>query len=124
MNTATTPSPPFDLIDSLAGLASGGPTHQVRHHREKVALATEGSYNGLFDPNLPGLTLAERLVVALFACRCRMRTRSADITAHNSPGSRRAAPGRPHLARRAGREHVWKMKRTRACAPCWSSRVH
>lgn len=69
MSTESTAPPRYDLIDSLAGLQAGGTTHRVRHHREKVALATEGSYNGLFDASLPGLSLAERLLVALFACQ-------------------------------------------------------
>ena len=69
MNSATKSSLPYDLIDSWAGLGRDGTTHKVRHHREKVALATEGSYKALFDPDLPGLSIGERLLVALFACR-------------------------------------------------------
>lgn len=53
-----------DLIDSLVPLAEGTPLHAVRHQRNKVVDATQGSYNALFDPELPGLTLAERLLVA------------------------------------------------------------
>ena len=34
-----------------------------------MATATQGSYDGLFDAALPGLTLGERLLVALYACR-------------------------------------------------------
>ena len=62
--TETTASP--DLIDSLVPLADGSPLYAVRHQRNKVVDATQGSYNALFDPALPGLTLAERL---LAACR-------------------------------------------------------
>ncbi len=69
MSTSAISSTPYDLIDSLAGLAAGGPTHRVRHHRDKVALATAGSYNSLFDVHLAGVSLAERLLVALYACR-------------------------------------------------------
>ncbi len=58
-----------DLVDRLAGLAPGDPLHTVRHARDKVAVATQGSYDALFDPALPDLTLAERLAVALMACR-------------------------------------------------------
>lgn len=61
--------PPHDLIDQLAALNVNGATHQLRHRREKVALATEGSYDALFDPALPDLSLAERLQVAMYACR-------------------------------------------------------
>jgi CMD domain protein len=61
--------PKLDLIDQLAALQPGGATHLLRHQRDKVALATQGSYDGLFDPALPGVTLLERLQVSLFACR-------------------------------------------------------
>ena len=61
--------PAADLIDRLAGLAPGSPVHALRHRREKVAAATQGSHDGLFDPALPGLSLAERLLVAVYACR-------------------------------------------------------
>ncbi|WP_417221287.1 CMD domain protein [Achromobacter spanius] len=58
-----------DLVDKLVGLTPGSKTFQVRHQREKVAAATQGSYDALFDPALPGLSLAERLLVALYATR-------------------------------------------------------
>lgn len=58
-----------DLVDRLIGLAPGVKTYEVRHFREKVAAATQGSYDALFDPALPGLSLAERLLVALYATR-------------------------------------------------------
>jgi CMD domain protein len=75
-SAATTP---VDLIDRLAGLAPGSATHALRHQREKVATATEGSYRALFDPALPGLTLAERFAVALYAARL---TPSPALAAH------------------------------------------
>jgi CMD domain protein len=54
-----------DLIDTLVPLQAGSALHAVRHQRDKVVAATQGSYDALFDPALPGLTLAERLLVAL-----------------------------------------------------------
>lgn len=62
------PTPP-DLIDAISGLQPGSATHALRHQREKVVAATQGSYDALFDPALPGLTLVERLLVALYAAR-------------------------------------------------------
>ena len=56
-----------DLVDKLVGLTPGSKTFEVRHQREKVAAATQGSYDALFDPALPGLSLTERLLVALYA---------------------------------------------------------
>lgn len=58
-----------DVVDQLVGLAPGNQTFDVRHKRDKVAAATQGSYDALFDPALPGLSLADRLLVALYATR-------------------------------------------------------
>ena len=74
----TTPVPD-DLIDRLVGLAPGSRTYAARHQREKVAVATQGSYNALFDPALPDLTLTERLLVALYASRL---TPAPELAAH------------------------------------------
>jgi len=68
-----------DVVDQLAGLVPGSATHALRHARAKVVDATQGSYTGLFDPALPGLTLAERLLVALYAARL---TPNAELVAH------------------------------------------
>lgn len=57
-----------DTVDRVAGLTQGSPTYEVRHARTKVVVATQGSENGLFDPALPGLSLNERLLVALLCC--------------------------------------------------------
>ena len=62
-------TPAQDVVDQVAGLADGSATHALRHAREKVATATQGSYDALFDATLPGLTLGERLLVALYVCR-------------------------------------------------------
>jgi len=62
-NTHTT-----DTIDRLVGLNPALSTFAIRHQRDKVVAATQKSEDGLFDPALPGLSLAERLLVALLAC--------------------------------------------------------
>lgn len=54
-----------DLIDSLLSLAPASPLHATRHQRDKVVSATQGSHAALFDPELPGLALADRLHLAL-----------------------------------------------------------
>lgn len=72
-------SPSDDLIDRLVGLAPGSRTYAARHQREKVVAATQGSYQALFDPALPGISLAERLLVALYACRL---TPAPELVAH------------------------------------------
>lgn len=68
-----------DLIDRLVGLVPGSSTYAARHQREKVAVATQGSYDVLFDPALPDLSLTERLLVALYACRL---TPAPELAAH------------------------------------------
>ena len=50
-----------DLIDALAQLDRFPAVKAIRHQRGKVVDATQGSYDRLFDPALPGLTLGERL---------------------------------------------------------------
>ena len=56
-----------DLVDALVPLqaddASAG-VLAVRHRRDKVVAATQGSYDCIFDPALPGPSLAERLLAA------------------------------------------------------------
>jgi len=71
--------PANDLIDRLAGLVPGSKTYETRHKRDKVAAATQGSYDTLFSPDLPGLSLVERLLVALYASRL---TPSSTLLAH------------------------------------------
>lgn len=81
MQTSTSHAydPAEDLVDRLAGLSPESKTYQTRHERAKVAAATQGSYNTLFSPELPGLTLDERLLVALYASRL---TPSDSLAAH------------------------------------------
>ncbi len=79
MNIAAAPEHNTDLIDTLVGLTPGGATHLLRHRRDKVALATQGSYDSLFDPALPGLSSAERLLVAMYACRL---SKANNLSAH------------------------------------------
>ena len=57
-----------DTLDRLVGLTPQSPTYAVRHEREKVVAATQGSEDGLLDPALPGLSEVDRLYVALYAC--------------------------------------------------------
>lgn len=57
-----------DLIDSLTQLENSPAVQAIRHQRDKVVAATQGSYSRLFDPALAGLTLGERLRVALTIC--------------------------------------------------------
>jgi len=57
-----------DLIDTLLGLAAPAALYEVRHARDKVVAATQGSHELFFARDLPGnLTLVERLAVALYA---------------------------------------------------------
>lgn len=61
---------PVDVLDDLLGLTSGTHLHRVRHAREKVLAATQGSHEQFFDPQLENnLALSERLLVAYYASR-------------------------------------------------------
>lgn len=91
-----------DLIDQLAGLQPDSLVHRVRHQRDKVVAATQGSYDALFDPALEGLSLAERLLAAREICRL---SQSPALQAHYEaalqarPAEERAqAESGPHAA--------------------------
>jgi CMD domain protein len=106
-----------DLTDRLAGLAPNSPLQLLRQQRAKVAAATQGSYDALFDPALPDLSLVERLLVALHAgqlsrspalvahYRRQLETAAADPSlvaavsglAHARPGAPAAPPVDPRL---------------------------
>lgn len=69
-----------DLLDALLDIQPGTPLHAVRHARDKVASATQGSQDLFFDPALENnLSLSERLWVAYYAARL---THHATLTAH------------------------------------------
>lgn len=57
-----------DIIDQAAELTPGSPLHALRHQRDKVAAATQGSYDAMFDTGVEGISVTERLLVALHAC--------------------------------------------------------
>lgn len=58
-----------DVIDKTVPLASAQATHGVRHERAKVVASTQGSYEAMFSPDVQGISVSERLLVALHACR-------------------------------------------------------
>jgi len=68
-----------DVVDALVPLPAASPVHAVRHQRDKVVAATQGSYDSLFDPALPGLSMAERLLAAHTIARL---TGSTALQAH------------------------------------------
>lgn len=85
-----------DIIDRVAGLAPDSATHALRHQRAKVVEATQGSYDALFDTTLDGLTLVERLLVALYASRLAPSPAlaahyRAELAAHNVDAATLAA---------------------------------
>ena len=66
----TSPSTPrADVVDHLVGLAPGMPLHAVRHQRDKVVHATQGSHDALLSPEVDGLSVQERLLVGWYAAR-------------------------------------------------------
>jgi CMD domain protein len=73
------PASRIDVIDLMAGLAPGNALHTLRHQRDKVAAATQGSYDAIFDTAVEGLSLTERLLVALYACSL---SRAVELSDH------------------------------------------
>ena len=67
-STETKPARP-DVIDQVVPLAPHQATHAVRHERAKVVASTQGSYEAMFAPGVQDISVAERLLVALHACR-------------------------------------------------------
>nr|UXB94873.1 hypothetical protein [Pseudomonas syringae] len=69
-----------DLLDELLAIEPGSPLHTVRHARDKVASATQGSQQLFFDQALDNtLALTERLWVAYYATRL---SAQPTLTAH------------------------------------------
>ena len=68
-DTPTGPPAAPDLIDAVVPLPAGHPVHAVRHERAKVVAATQASHDAMFAADLPGISLTERLLAALHACR-------------------------------------------------------
>lgn len=98
-----------DVIDQTAGLAPGTPLYALRRQREKIVAATQGSYDAMFSPDVAGITVAERLLVALHACRVSRAPELAEHylsrlqASHASPEDIAAANGAPAGASAAPR---------------------
>jgi uncharacterized peroxidase-related enzyme len=58
-----------DVVDALVPLQAGTATYAIRHQRDKVVAATQGSDDAIFDPALAGPSLAERLLAAHLIAR-------------------------------------------------------
>lgn len=57
-----------DTLDRVLGLAPGSELHGVRHQRAKVVDATQSSEALLLSAPIDGLSVPDRLLVALLAC--------------------------------------------------------
>ncbi|MBV6306900.1 peroxidase-related enzyme [Candidimonas humi] len=68
MVTTENPQAGADVIDGIVGLQPGTALHATRHARDKVAVATQKSYDLFFGPELGELSLRDRLAVAYCAC--------------------------------------------------------
>lgn len=86
----------IDLIDSLVPLPAAAPLHAVRHQRDKVVAATQGSHAAIFDPALPGLSLSERLTAARSIAQL---TGSSDLEQHYGQALASAGAAAPQGAR-------------------------
>lgn len=78
MTSADTFTMAVDVIDQAVPLVATQATHAIRHERAKVVASTQGSYDAMFAPDVQGISLTERLLVALYACRLSNSGRLAD----------------------------------------------
>jgi uncharacterized peroxidase-related enzyme len=62
--TDNTQAPNVDIIDQLLGIEQHSEIWTIRHAREKVAAATQASYEGYFASSLSQLNLPQRLEIA------------------------------------------------------------
>jgi CMD domain protein len=63
----TLPGPEADVIDALAGIASGSPLDAIRARRPEARTHAQASYRALFAPAVPGgVTAQERFAVGAF----------------------------------------------------------
>ncbi len=60
---------PSDVIDQAVPLAAGDALHALRRQRPRIVDATQGSHAGMFSPAVAGVSVVERLLIALHACR-------------------------------------------------------
>ena len=58
-----------DVIDQVAALAPQQATYALRRERAKVVASTQGSYDAMFAADVQGISVSERLLVALHASR-------------------------------------------------------
>ena len=68
-----------DVIDSVVPLAHEHPLHALRRERPKIVASTQGSYDAMFSPAVQGISVTERLFVALQACRV---SKAGELAAH------------------------------------------
>ena len=68
-----------DVIDSAAGLVPGRPLFAARRFRATAIAATQASHDALLFEPVPGLTIADRLHVAVRCCEAASAT---DLAAH------------------------------------------
>ena len=67
----STPAPTHhkaDTLDRVLGLAPGSTAYEARHQRTKVVDATQASEDLLLGAPIEGLSVENRLLVALLAC--------------------------------------------------------
>lgn len=69
----------IDVIDQAAGLAAGSRVHAARRFRDKVVAATQASHDALLFEPVSGLTVADRLRVAVHVCQF---SGAAELAAH------------------------------------------
>ena len=77
-----------DWIDYALGCSANDPVHALRRKREKVISASQGSYGAIFDPNILGISIEERWLVAHAVATLTGCTALAELYAKNTNGYR------------------------------------
>jgi len=77
--STTAPAGSADVIDLAVPLAPSHPLHGLRRERPKIVDATQGSYDAMFAADVQGISVVERLAVALHASQL---CKAAQLAAH------------------------------------------
>jgi uncharacterized peroxidase-related enzyme len=68
-----------DVVDAAVPLAEGDPLYGLRRERQKIVDATQASYIAMFSPAVAGVSVVERLLVALHACEL---SKASELAGH------------------------------------------
>jgi uncharacterized peroxidase-related enzyme len=77
MTSSESPLP--DVVDGAVPLAEGDALYRLRRERQKIVDATQASYTAMFSPAVSGVSVVERLLVALHASQL---SKASELAGH------------------------------------------